>query len=82
MERVVRLDLVEYMNINNLWDQRQHGSQSGRSTLSQLLDHHDNVVRAMEEGHNLDVVYLDFAKAYDKVDHSVLLQKILELEAH
>ena len=35
-----------------------------------------------KEGHNLDVVYLDFAKAYDKVDHSVLLQKILELEAH
>ena len=33
----------------------------------------------MENGTNLDVIYLDFEKAYDKVDHDVLLQKIRAL---
>ena len=79
MERVVRKELVDFLDTNGLWDRRQHGSRSGHSTLSQLLDHQDYILSTLEEGHNLDVVYLDFAKAYDKVDHSVLLHKIRAL---
>ena len=79
MERVVRVDLVNCMDFYQLWDKRQHGSRRGRSTLSQLLEHHDTVISAMEEGHNLDVVYLDFAKAYDKIDHCTLLHKVRAL---
>jgi hypothetical protein len=30
----------------------------------------------MEEGGNVDVIYTDFAKAYDKVDHTILLKKL------
>ena len=76
MERVVRKRLVDFLDTNGLWDRTQHGSRSGHSTLSQLLDHQDYILSTIEEGHNIDVVYLDFAKAYDKVDHSVLLHKI------
>ena len=76
MERIVRLDIVEYLNISKLWEPRQHGSRAGRSTLSQLLEHQDTIVEALECGDNIDIIYLDFAKAYDKVDHSTLLHKI------
>ena len=46
---------------------------SGRSCLSQLLEHHNNLLEELEKLNNVDVIYLDFAKAFDKVDHGILL---------
>jgi hypothetical protein len=57
-------------------DPDQHGSRNKRSCLSQLLEHHDEILRMMEEGGNVDVVYTDFEKAYEKVDHEKLIDKI------
>ena len=57
-------------------DTRQHGSRAGRSTLSQLLLLFNLILEASEEGKNVDAFYLDFAKAFDKVDHGILLHKI------
>ena len=57
-------------------DPDQHGSRRNRSCLSQLLEHHDEVLKMMEEGANIDVIYADFAKAYDKLDHFQMLQKM------
>ena len=54
----------------------QHGFRSGRSCLSQLLAQYDLVLRQMEEGKNIDVIYLHFAKAFDKVDHGILIHKL------
>ena len=79
MERVLRGDLVEYFDSNNHWDKRQHGSRGGHSTLTQLLEHYDMIVESIDTGVNLDVIYLDFAKAFDRVDHSILLAKVKAL---
>ena len=49
LERIVRMDIVEYLDKNGLWDPRQHGSRAGRSTLSQLIAHQDEIVKATEE---------------------------------
>ena len=76
MERVLRKVLVNYLDYNLKLDPNQHGSRAGRSTLSQLLQHHDEILSALENGENLDCVYLDFSKAYDKVDHGILLHKL------
>ena len=62
MERVVRSEIVEYMEVNGLMDSQQHGARGGRSTLSQLLLQHEHVLRLLEDGDNADIVYLDFAK--------------------
>ena len=40
-----------------------------------MLDHYDIVLRGLEEGHNVDRIYLDFAKAFDKVDLGIWLIK-------
>ena len=56
-------------------NKNQHGFRSGRSCLTQLLAHHDNIISLLEGGMNVDVVYLDFAKAFDKVDHNLVLKK-------
>ncbi|CAL4160822.1 unnamed protein product, partial [Meganyctiphanes norvegica] len=55
------------------------GFISGRSTLSQLLNHIEEAIRAYEEGKATDTVYLDFAKAFDKVDHDILCHKLKKL---
>ena len=78
-ERIMRQNLVSYMEYFEKLDPRQHGSRSGRSTLSQLLQHQDDVLRSLEDGDNVDVIYLDFAKAYDKVDHGILIHKLKKI---
>ena len=79
IERVIRVKLVNYLELFNKLDPRQHGSRMKRSTLSQLLQYQDNILEALENEENLDSVYLDFAKAYDKVDHGILLHKIKKM---
>ena len=76
MERVLRKALVGYLELYNKLDPQQHGSRAGRSTLSWLLQHQDEILAALEEGANLDCIYLDFSKAYDKVHHGILFHKI------
>ena len=55
---------------------KQHGFRSGRSCLSQLLEHHNKILEELEKSNNVDVIYLDFAKEFDKVDHGILLSKL------
>ena len=78
-ERVLRGTIVNFLEGNRKLDPRQHGSRGGRSTLSQLLIHQDEILTALEVGKNIDSVYLDFSKAYDKVDHGILMHKLRKL---
>ena len=78
-EKVVRKNIVQYMDKYDLFNESNHGFREARSCLSQLLEHYDDILNLLEQGVNVDVVYLDFAKAFDKVDHNIVLQKINNL---
>ena len=78
-EKVIRNRLANHLDNNNSFNKNQHGFRKGRSCLTQLLAHHDNILNLLEQGYNVDVVYLDFAKAFDKVDHNILLHKLKNL---
>jgi hypothetical protein len=52
------------------------GSRARRSTLTQLLSHWDNIMEGLKQGAGVDCVYLDFSKAFDKVETGVLLHKL------
>ena len=80
LEKIITSKLTIYLETNNKMNEGQHGFRSGRSCLSQLLAHHEMIVSALEgKSENLDVIYLDFAKAFDKVDHGILLHKARQL---
>ena len=75
-ERVVRKHLVKHLEDNNILPDSQHGFRKGRSCLTQLIEHVDSVLKALNDGSEVDVIYLDYSKAFDKVDHEILLLKI------
>jgi retron-type reverse transcriptase len=72
----MRKNLVRYLEENNLLSNKQHGFRKGRSCLTQLLKHYDAILNNYLNDTETDVIYLDFAKAFDKVDHSLLLKKV------
>ncbi len=75
-EKVLRNKLVQYLDEHNMLNNSQHGFRKGRSCLSQLLAHYDKILKHMENGMNVDTVYLDFSKAFDKVDHQIIIEKL------
>ena len=60
-------------------DDRQYGGLKGRSTTHALVDmlHHWN--QALDDGHSVCILFIDYAKAFDHVDHSVVIQKLKAL---
>lgn len=78
-EKVIREQLTNFFDKKGLFNCGQHGFRKGRSCLSQLLAHQEYIMDNLEEGNNVDVIYLDFAKAFDKVDHGVLLHRLSSL---
>lgn len=64
------------MTVNNLFSKVQHGFIKGRSCTTQLLEFMEDISEALDNGEEIDVIYLDFCKAFDKVPHLHLLKKI------
>ena len=75
-ERVLRVNIIEYIESSNILSDEQYGFRQGRSCMSQLINHYENLITILEENTNADSLYLDMSKAFDKVDHSILLKKM------
>jgi len=75
-ESIVRDALVQHLENNGLIRGTQHGFRRGGSCLSNLLQFLDRVTSDIDNGACVDVIYLDFAKAFDKVPHKRLMAKL------
>ena len=76
IERIIRNKIVQYLEANKIISRHQHGFRSGRSTLTQLLAHMDDIFSGLCKNKDTDSIYLDYAKAFDKVDHNILIAKL------
>jgi len=73
IERVVVLDLITYLQSNNLINEQQHGFLKKRCTATNLLESLSDWTLNIVNGRRQAVAYIDFAKAFDSVCHSKLL---------
>jgi len=71
-ERVLHSAL--YFPMKNLIDTRQHGFMKGRSTTSNLITITEYISDAMNANSQVDVIYTDFSKAFDRLDHNILIK--------
>ena len=76
MESIVRDAMIEFLLSNKLVCSHQHGFLPGRSTLTNLLEYLETLTRLVDEGHAVDVLYLDFRKAFDVVPKERLIAKM------
>ena len=76
MESLVRHEIMQHLLVNELLSHHQHGFMAGRSCTTQLLEVLDIWSQLLDEGDNVDVVYLDFAKAFDTVPHRRMMNKL------
>ena len=67
---------MTYLEMCDMLPDNQHGFREQRSTLTQLLSHWDEVIELLEQGQTVDVIYTDFAKAFDKCETNVLLHTL------
>lgn len=78
-ETILRDAIVDHLKRHKLVKDSQHGFSKGRSCLTNLLIFLEKVTKYVDDGFPVDILYLDFSKAFDKVPHQRLL---LKLRAH
>src|SRR5579872_4976179 len=78
-ESITKDSLVAHLNRHKLIRNSQHGFTRNRSCLINILSFMESVTLNVDEGNPVDIVYLDFAKAFDKVPYERLFRK---LQAH
>ena len=79
MESIIKENLVNYLEMNNLLSDTQYGFRSKRSCTLQLLEVYDIWTESLDHGIPIDMLYLDFQKAFDSVPHLRLIEKLHNL---
>src|SRR6218665_66663 len=76
LEKIMYSRLYSYIEKKHILYQHQHGFRSGHSTALSLLNLHDNISAAFERAEYSLGVFVDVPKAFDTVNHDLLLLKL------
>ena len=76
MEKLLKIEIVELLDNNNLMSCHQSGFRSGRSTLTQLILTQALITNDVNNRLCTDTIYTDLSKAFDFLSHSKLLHKL------
>lgn len=75
-EKCIAARLVEFLTKCNIIKKNQYGFRAGHSTSSALTDFIHKVISAIDKGEILLGLFLDLSKAFDTLDHKILLAKL------
>lgn len=65
--------------LNNIIVDNQHGFRRNKSTITNLLQFQTFLSDALSNGSNVDVIYTNFTKAFDKINHHILFAKLKQI---
>ena len=71
--------MVDFLDRQELLNSSKHGFLKARSCLTNMIYYLEEIIKWIDEGSPVDIIYLDFQKAFNKVPHKSLL---LKLKAH
>ena len=76
IEKVVAIQLSNYLQDNHLHETLQSAYKKFRSTETALIKVHNDIATAIDDGHSVILVLLDLSAAFDTVDHGILLTRL------
>ena len=76
LEHILTSNIMTHLELHGILCHQQHGFRRKRSCETQLLEFADELVNNMAKGKQTDILVMDFANAFDKVNHSLLVHKL------
>src|SRR6267154_5992709 len=76
LEKIIKAHIESFLWDTKFINRSQHGFTKSKSCLSNLLICQNSIVNMIDSGSSVDIFYLDFQKAFDKVPHGRLMDKV------
>ena len=80
VEKIVHIQLVEYLQSQSLFSTDQHGFMRGHSTATALLTMTDNILKGMDDSEISLLTLIDLSRCFDVINHETLLTKLEQLQ--
>ena len=75
-EKIIADRMIKFFDKNDVITQRQFGFRNNHSTELAVTEIHNKLLKNMDENKHTCTVFLDLAKAFDSVNHTILLKKL------
>ena len=76
LEKLLCRRVIKFLNVNNMLFQFQYGFRKLHSTTLAFIEFTDSVIRFLDDGNYAISIFVDLTKAFDTVDHEILLYKL------
>ncbi|GAB0179383.1 mitochondrial enolase superfamily member 1 [Grus japonensis] len=80
MEQLILESISRQIKDKNIIRNSKYGFTKRKSWLTNLINSYDEVTGQVDEGRAVDILYLDYRKAFDTVSHKILIEKLLMYE--